>query len=77
LPQSGGFTRKGIQAGVQFPVGEYAGGISGNGIHDYGGFRPGELFAKLIKEGIKGIGKAKTCHTYNIGIVVKKGHKKR
>jgi hypothetical protein len=71
LLQSRSFTRDGIKAGDQFPIGKGAGSVSGNGIHDYSGFRLVELFAKLVKKGIKGLGKAETCHTYNIGIVVK------
>jgi hypothetical protein len=71
LLQSRSFTRDGIKAGDQFPIGKGAGSVSGNGIYDYSGFRLVELLAKLVKKGIKGLGKAETCHTYSIGIVVK------
>jgi hypothetical protein len=71
LLQNRSFARDGIKAGDQFPIGEGAGSVSGNGIHDYSGFRFVELFAKLIKKGLKGLGKSETCHTYSIGIAVK------
>jgi hypothetical protein len=71
LLQSRSFARDGIKAGDQFPIGKGAGSVSGNGIHNYSGFRLVELFAKLVKKGLKGLGKAETCHTYSIGIVVK------